>query len=185
MIVLEVGHGDHPEGFEPGAVDPATGTKEHDVNGVCANAAKRRLSQLGYTNVTVTDYGGYLGEIGRKHDESDIFISCHHNAFSDARAQGAEAILHVDRWSPSDEKLALLCAQEFSKALGITNRGIKYLSLSVLSGAISDRWKESQAVCLIEPYFITGSDVDDHHVWSNKAGSALADAIHQYLNMLD
>lgn len=180
-IVLEVGHGDHPDGFEPGAVDSRTGTKEHDMNMVCAQACKNYLEDTyNYINVHVTDSGDYLGNIGKANRTADIFVSCHHNAFSDERAQGAEALIHKEKWHPNDEKLALLCAKHFAEKLSITNRGIKYMNLSVLSGAMNND-KPAQAVCLVEPYFITGADVDDHTKWSTQSGEALACAIHDYL----
>jgi len=181
VITLEVGHGPHPEGFEPGAVDKRTGTEEWKMNHICALACKSYLDEVGYEDVLVTDENNYLSKIGWNNQKSDVFVSVHHNAFSSDAAQGAEALVHAKLASDSDRKLAKLCSHHFAKVLDITDRGIKTRGLSVLSGAIGKRWRDTQAVCLVEPYFITGSDVDNHSEWSRKAGMALGMAINDYL----
>ena len=184
IITLEVGHGPHPDGFEPGAVDPRTGKEEWKLNQICAASCKKYLQKEGYEDVEVTDENNYLGSIGRNNQKSDIFISIHHNAFNLDKAQGAETIIHEVVSNQWDHALAEYCSKSFSEDLGITNRGVKRMSLSVLEGAISDRWTPKQGVCLIEPYFITGRDVDDHEEWSRKAGTALGKAIISYLNYI-
>ena len=184
-ITLEVGHGPHPEGFEPGAVDKRTGTEEWKMNHVCALACKKRLDDYGFTNVLVTDEDNYLSHIGRNNKESDVFVSIHHNAFSSDAAQGAEALVHDKLASDNDRKLAQLCSKYFAGSLEINDRGVKNMGLSVLSGAMKDVDRGDQAVCLVEPYFITGGDVDDHSEWSRKAGMALSNAITEYLKELD
>ena len=181
-IVLEVGHGAHPDGFEPGAVDDRTGTREWDMNKVCAQACESKLKSMGYHNVLVTDQNDYLFQIGKKHHDSKVFVSVHHNAFSNPEAQGSETLVHKTKADASDRKLATILSDKMSKALGIHNRGVKTMSLSVLSGAIHDHHADSQGVVLVEPYFITGDDVTDHSAWSTKAGVAIAEGIHEYLS---
>ena len=181
LIVLEVGHGDHPDGFEPGAVDPRTKTREWDMNKICAESCKKFLEFLGYKKVRVTDSGTWLSHIGKENKDADVFVSIHHNAFSNPEAQGAEALMHKDFWHKNDEKLAELCAKYMSEELHIKNRGIKTMNLSVLKGAMNSE-KPAQAVVLVEPYFITGKDVDDHKKWSKSAGIGVANAIHAYLS---
>ena len=182
-IILEIGHGDHPDGYECGAVDPISRMKEHDLNKIVAESADNHLSHLGFKDITVTDSGDYLGNIGRAHSNCDVFISIHHNAFSDPRAQGSETLIHKDYWNPDDEKLAELLSEKMSSLLRIKNRGIKTMSLSVLKGAIQGAEKPGKAVCLIEPYFITGKDVNNHHIeWSRKAGEAVAIAVDEFLS---
>ena len=184
-IVLEVGHGGHPEGFEPGAVDPRTGVREWDMNKVCAMACKAALSANGYTNVLMTDQNDYLFNIGEQHKDCDVFISVHHNAFSNPSAQGSEALVHKTKATAKHKELAAILADEMSKALDIANRGVKTMSLSVLSGAIFEHHQDSQGVVLVEPYFITGADVENHKEWSTVAGKAIALGIMKYLENQD
>lgn len=181
FIVLEIGHGDHPEGFEPGAVDPRTGTKEHDMNKVCAYSCREELASAGFHNVIVTDDGDYLRRIGEKFKKADIFVSVHHNAFSKDTAQGSETLVHRDYAREADKAFAKLATDEMATELGIANRGVKTMNLSVLKGATKTS-DGDQCVVLVEPYFITGKDVDDHRVWSTKAGKALAKAIKKHLD---
>ena len=182
-IVLEVGHGPHPDGFEPGAVDPRTGKREWDLNKVLAESCKKDLLTMGYTNVCVEDENDYLFSIGRKHSSADIFVSVHHNAFSDPSAQGTETLIHPDALGTSHQFLAQKINKEISGELNnIPNRGVKTRSLGVLTASTMKRHENDQGVVLIEPYFITGSDVDSHEDWSHRAGIALARAIHQHLS---
>lgn len=180
-IVLEVGHGPHPDGFEPGAIDKRTGTQEWRVNKIAANSCYDRLKDLGYKNVLITDENDYLFSIGAKHSKADIFVSIHHNAFSDPRAQGCETLIHPDA-GKQDRKLAEVINQQISEALQINNRGVKTMSLGVLTRSTYNRHEQNTGAVLIEPYFITGANVDNHETWSKKAGKTLATAIHLHLS---
>lgn len=184
-IVLEVGHGGHPDGFEPGAVDPRTGIREWDMNKVCAMTCKATLAAHGYTNVVVTDQNDYLYNIGEKHKDCEVFISVHHNAFSNPNAQGSEALVHKTKATAKHKELAAILAEEMSKALDIANRGVKTMSLSVLSGAIYEHHEDSQGVVLVEPYFITGSEVENHKEWSTVSGKAIARGVMKFLEKQD
>lgn len=181
-IVLEVGHGPHPDGFEPGAVDSRTGVKEWDMNRIVADTAASHLKKLGYTNVAVTDANDYLFGLAQKNAHADIFISCHHNAFSDPSAQGTEVLMHPDAKGEGHGELADLICKETAKALGITNRGVKVMSLGILSESTYLKASSNKAIVLTESYFITGSDVTDHAKWSGLSGIALGTAVHQYLS---
>jgi len=181
IITLEVGHGPHPDGFEPGAVDPISGKEEWKLNQICAAACKKYLLNNGFKDVEITDENNYLGSIGRNNSQSHVFVSIHHNAFNLDTAQGSETIVHDTKSNKFDNKLAELCNKYFSQYLKTNNRGVKKMSLSVLDGAIS-RWTTNQAVVLVEPYFITGKDVNGaHEAWSQRAGGALGLAIEEYL----
>lgn len=180
-IVLEVGHGPHPDGFEPGAVDERTGTQEWKMNRVVANTCYDRLKGLGYQDVTITDENDYLFSLGAKHAKADIFISVHHNAFSDSRAQGTETLVHPD-CMPTDRKLAKVINQQICEALNTHDRGVKTMKLGILSRSTYERNEKNKGVVLIEPYFITGAEVDNHKSWSEKAGLALGTAIHLHLS---
>ena len=179
-IVLEVGHGPHPDGFEPGAVDPATGVKEWDLNAVLADHCQHKLRNMGYTNVVVTDENDYLFAIGAKYANANVFVSCHHNAFHDSSAQGAEVLVHPEA-RDGDKLLAAYIVGAISKSLGIANRGVKEMKLGVLSGSTFERHKDNDGCVLVEPYFITGAGVN-HYAWSELAGHAMAHAIHEFID---
>ena len=177
-IVLEIGHGPHPKGFEPGAVCPRTGKREWDLNKVLGASCKKRLFELGYENIHVEDENDYLFSIGRKHALADVFVSIHHNAFSDPKAQGTESLIHPESLGTGHEKLAKIINKEIAGELdNIANRGVKTRSLGVLSQSTFRRHENNRGVVLIEPYFITGEDVESHEDWSSRAGCALARAI--------
>ena len=181
-IVFEIGHGPHPDGFEPGAVDSISGTREWDMNKIVANVAADDLKNRGYTDVVVTDENDYLFSIGSKYAHSQIFVSCHHNAFSSPKAQGCETLVHPDAGA-QDRKLAEVINQQISEGLKIHNRGVKTMSLGVLTRSTYDRHEQNTGAVLIEPYFITGSDVEGNHKqWSTTAGKALAYAVHLHLS---
>lgn len=181
-IVLEIGHGPHPDGFEPGAVCPRTGKREWDLNKILGESCKKYLFEMGYRNVAIEDENDYLFSIGRKHSNAHIFVSIHHNAFSDPSAQGTETLLHPQAIGSGHEKLAKIINKEISSELNnIPNRGVKTRSLGVLSGSTFKRHENDSGVVLIEPYFITGGDVENHEDWSYRAGRALARAIDIYL----
>ena len=182
VVFLEVGHGDHPDGFGPGAVDERSGIREWDMNKVCAEACKKQLERIGFCNVFVLDPNDYLFNIGKKGSQETIFVSVHHNSFYDDAAQGAEALVHDKVARPQDRAFAGVLAEHMSGALGITNRGVKTMSLSVLEGATNSAI--NNAVCLVEPYFISGKEVSVnklHKKWSIKSGIAIAHGIHAYL----
>ena len=183
QIVLEVGHGPHPDGFEPGAVDPATGIKEWDLNAVLADACQHKLRNMGYTNVVVTDENDYLFSIGSKYSKADVFVSCHHNAFHDDAAQGTEVLVHPEA-REGDRELAQDLVNAMSDALKLSNRGVKEMKLGVLSGSTLERHAQNKGCVLVEPYFITGTGID-HYAMSERAGHAMAHAIHEFLEAQD
>lgn len=184
-IILEVGHGPHPDGFEPGAVDERTGVREWDMNKICARACRKTLTELGYKDVEVTDIDDYLGSIGALYADAEVFVSVHHNAFSDPKAQGAEVLVHQDYGDKQDERLAQIMSEKLATDLDIPNRGVKRAKLGVLRGAIQGSDKPGRAVVLAEPYFITAGDISKHSRWSELAGESMAGAIHAYLLQVD
>ena len=183
VITLEVGHGGHPEGFEPGAVDPITGTREWDMNKIVAVQCKAELDARGYKDVLITDEADYLYSLGAKNRKSHVFVSIHHNAFSNAEAQGSECLVSKSHGTKSDDELAALISMHCSEILEIDDRGVKKnRDLGVLTGFAEARWQNAKAGVLSESYFITGNTVDDHKKWSALAGVAHGWAIHEFLN---
>ena len=184
-IVLEVGHGDHPNGREEGAETVVLGEKitEWCLNVECANSCKKRLTELGYKQVDIAEEDDYLGAIGKKYSYADIFVSIHHNSSYSTEAQGAEVLVHEDLQRPLDRKLASIISRELSEELRIRDRGVKELTLGVLRGFIQNSAKNSAAV-LTESFFISDESLKTHGVhvaWSKKGGVAIANGIHKFI----
>lgn len=178
-VLLEVGHGPYPGGFEKGA--HAHGVNEYDLNWIAARACTERLGTLGIP-CTITDSGASLYDIGAQAKEYDVFISIHHNA-ANASAQGAEALVHKVKHDPEDIELASVLSGYLAAAHGIRDRGVKkHKRLGVLSGAedAEKHYAYTQASVLVECYFMDAL-IDNHHEWSRTSGYFLADGIKRYL----
>lgn len=148
-VLLERGHGPNPKGFEPGAVNAATGITEYELNGIAAEAARIYLVSKGIP-CEVTDSGSALHEIGKLAQGWDVFCSVHHNAFNGS-AQGVECLYHNVLGDEADKQLAELVARTLHQSLGYTNRGAKPQALGVLSGAENT---DVRACVLAECYFM-------------------------------
>ncbi|MEO0686712.1 MAG: N-acetylmuramoyl-L-alanine amidase, partial [Cyanobacteria bacterium J06649_11] len=120
-VMLEVGHGLNPEGWEPGAVG-VNGVREHDLNWIAAKAAQRVLDKAGVPCV-ITDFGGVndsgLREIGKTAAGYDVFCSIHHNSAKTKPKQGAEVFLHRDKGDDEDLYLSQIMSAEIAEELGI------------------------------------------------------------------
>lgn len=180
QVLLEVGHGPTPRGFDPGS--QAHGLREYDLNWVLANSARDALLDLGIS-AKITDATASLYKIGKSADGFPVFVSCHHNAFN-GLAQGTEVLVHDTKADPKDFELAEMISSEISAELGIRNRGVKKKSLAVLSGAEDaegDHYAGSHASVLVEPYFLDALR-SGHELWSERSGRALARAIARFLS---
>lgn len=63
---------------------------------------------------------------------ADLFVSIHHNAFSNATATGTEVYMHTNG-TTEDKKLADLVAPKLAQKTGLKNRGSKKASFAVLT----------------------------------------------------
>jgi len=160
-VYIDIGHGQKPDRFDPGAVHRGTNTSEHSLNIIAAKACETRLFEAGF-DVTIDDLS-------------------RHNSHG-APAQGAEALYHRTKGGTADRKLAAAAAKEMAKELGIRNRGAKPAGLSVLSGAAD---VGVPASILAEMYFMHEQNppnppASDMVIWSHRAGEALARSIIAY-----
>lgn len=177
-VLLEVGHGPMPAGFDPGAVG-VNGVREYDLNLIAARAAKAVIDAAGVPCV-ITDMNASLYAIGQLAAGYDVFCSIHHNSAGTA-AQGAEALVHIDKGDASDVRLANLISAEIARELAIADRnrknGTPRRALGVLSGAEDTNVRVS---VLAELYFIHVA-VPNPTEWSTRGGQATGRAILQWL----
>lgn len=151
LVVIDPGHG----GWDPGAIG-FYGTQEKDIN---LNIA-RFIRLLGLYDDEISIVLTRSEDIYVPHRErtglanrlrADLFVSVHANAHPrHAAANGIEVLVHDDpnlRTYPQSRALALLLQKRLTRALGVTDRGIKHQRLFI-------RWAEMPAV-LIETGFLT------------------------------
>jgi N-acetylmuramoyl-L-alanine amidase len=185
-VYIDVGHGQKPQGYDPGAVHPAKPTTEHALNIIAAGACAKALQDL---NIPVRVDDSNVGNLdaGRAAIGYDVFVSIHHNSLVETNpptsAQGSEAFTHVSKGTANDIALATAAATAMAKELQIRDRGPKVGSLSVLEGA---RIAKVRAAILAELYFMhaqspvnpSPSELPD---WSERGGRALGNAIAVWL----
>ncbi|MCX8103470.1 MAG: N-acetylmuramoyl-L-alanine amidase [Candidatus Bipolaricaulota bacterium] len=151
LVVIDAGHG----GWDPGATG-YYGTQEKDIS---LNIA-RFIRLLGLYDDEISIVLTRSEDIYIPHRErtglanrlrADLFVSIHANAHPrHAAANGIEVLVHDDRSLPTypqNRALALLLQKRLTRALGVTDRGIKHQTLFI-------RWAEMPAV-LIEVGFLT------------------------------
>jgi len=173
-VILEVGHGQNPDGFEPGAT--SGGIWEYDLNWIAAQACRDYL-EANDRSCQITDDDGSLYTLGLEAADAKYFISIHHNAFN-SKAQGAECLVHQAKSEAPDAALAAKIAAYMAHDLGIANRGIKPRSLGVMSGAedATRHFKYTNAQVLAECYFMDAVQ-HGHERMSARAGRAMGRAI--------
>lgn len=181
-VLLEIGHGSNPSGFEPGAV--VGRIREYDLNRIAAQEAQKVILAAGVP-CSITDFGGTtpgndLYEIGKTAAGFDVFCSIHHNA-ANRLAQGAEVLIHNTKGDAADLALAKSMSAEIAAELGIRDRIAggrnPRLALGVLSGAEDTNVRVS---VLAELYFMD-APVANHTDWSERGGKAVGRAILKWL----
>lgn len=181
-VLLEIGHGPNPGGFEPGAV--VGRIREYDLNKIAAQEAQTVILAAGVP-CTITDFGGTtarndLYEIGKTAAGFDVFCSIHHNT-ANGSAQGAEVLIHNSKGDAADLALAQSMSAEIAAELGIRDRIAggrnPRLALGVLSGAEDTNVRVS---VLAELYFMD-APVANHKDWSKRGGKAVGRAILKWL----
>jgi N-acetylmuramoyl-L-alanine amidase len=151
LVVVDAGHG----GWDPGAVG-YYGTQEKDIN----LAIAQFLRLLGLYDDEISIVLTRSADVYIPHRErtglanrlrADLFVSVHANAHPRSpAANGIEVLVHDDTSLPTypqSRALAVLLQQRLTRALGVTDRGIKHQTLFI-------RWAQMPAV-LIETGFLT------------------------------
>lgn len=151
LVVIDPGHG----GWDPGAIG-YYGTQEKDIN---LNIA-RFLRLLGLYDEEISIVLTRSEDVYVPHRErtglanrlkADLFVSIHANAHPKSpAANGIEVLVHEDTdlpTYPQSRALALLLQKRLTRALGVTDRGIKHQRLFI-------RWAQMPAV-LVETGFLT------------------------------
>ncbi len=180
-VFLDVGHGQKPNGYDPGAVNSDSNTTEHYLNQITAAACAAVLSGEGVP-VLVDDGKKSNYDAGKAAVGYDVFVSVHHNSVN-GNAQGTEAFSHSSKGTSSDRALAAAAAKEMAHELGIRDRGRKTAAFSVLSGA---RDANVRVAVLVEIYFMQAQEPPNpppssFEDWSKRGGEALARAILDWL----
>ena len=103
-VYINIGHGQKPDRFDPGAVHGPSGKTEFNLNTIAANACKAVLESAGHT-VTIggNETGNYGG--GTKARGHNICVSMHHNS-AGCNAQGSECLTHRLKVTDRDRHLA-------------------------------------------------------------------------------
>ena len=184
-VLLEIGHGSNPSGFESGADGAGSlREREYDLNGIAAKEALKVIQAAGVPCM-ITDFGGIsidndLYEIGKTAAGFDVFCSIHHNS-ANKSVQGAEVLVHNSKGDAADLALAKLMSAEIAAELGIRDRIANgrdpRLALGVLSGAEDTNVRVS---VLAEVYFID-APVANRTDWSQRGGKAIGRAILKWL----
>lgn len=178
-VYLDVGHGNKPTGYDPGAIHDASRTTEHSLNLIAARSCGEVLMASGIPfRIDDSNVANY--EAGSAAANYDVMVSIHHNATDNGkRVQASEAYYHAARGTDSDRALSALIAEAMAQELGIENRGAKANALAVLSGA---RDVGVRAASLAELYFIHVQEPANPPAaqfadWSRRGGAALGRAI--------
>lgn len=180
LVVIDAGHG----GWDPGAIG-YYGTQEKDIN---LNIA-RFIRLLGLYDDEISIVLTRSEDIYIPHRErtglanrlrADLFVSIHANAHPRSpAANGIEVLVHDDtnlRTYPQNRALALLLQKRLTRALGVTDRGIKHQRLFI-------RWAEMPAV-LIETGFLTNPTEElklRSFTYQWTVAQTIFDAIKEYL----
>lgn len=182
-VYLDVGHGNKPTGYDPGAVNASSRITEHSLNLIAARACADTLQARGVP-VKVDDSNVANYEAGTAAANFDLLVSIHHNSTDDGnKVQASEAYYHAVSGTAEDRVLAQIIARKMAEELGIENRGAKANSLAILSGA---RDVNLRAAALAELYFIHVQTPDNpppsqFSNWSERGGEALGRAIIEWL----
>ena len=182
-VLIDVGHGMKPKGYDSGAVHPGGGMEihEHGLNAMAAEAARAFLQAQGVPCV-VNDDRLFNTDAGKNAQGFDVFVSMHHNS-AEKPAQGSEA-LHFAKSNNASMQLAKMISKEVAAELGVTDRGAKpRTGLSILAAA---NGTNVRAACLAEVYFMHKQTPDNpshskFNDWSRRGGEAVGRAVLEWL----
>ena len=137
ILVLDAGHSLNTPGKETYKGSKGV-VKEWSMNdSVC----RKIQSILKHYNVTIYRTDDTTGKTDISLSErvkrcnnynADLFVSIHHNAFSNATATGTEVYMHANG-TTEDKKLADLVAPKLAEKTGLKNRGSKKAAFAVLT----------------------------------------------------
>lgn len=182
-IMIDVGHGKTPKGFDPGAVHGPSGTTEYSLNLIGATAMAEELVRLGHSAIVDTARRG-LKERGLRAKGYDVLISFHHNAVKEGtKAQYTTARFHATKGTNADKRAAMAVNTAMAKELGLPDKGALPMALGVLSGAKDARVPYA---FLVEPYFVHPQTPNNPHPeemkgWTTRAAIAGARGLHEFL----
>jgi N-acetylmuramoyl-L-alanine amidase len=184
-VFIDVGHGQKPNGYDPGAYHAPSGPSEHELNKIGAETLATNLRSMGI-EALVSDSSLDNFDAGKAAKGYDVFVSFHHNAAANP-AQYCMVAYDARYTAASSRALATLVSARVAKALGIPDKGARDMALAVLSGA---RSAGVPTCILVEPYFIhaqtpANPPATDMVSWSQRSGRAIADAIAEHLGVLN
>lgn len=181
-VLLEIGHGPTPSGFDPGAV--VGSVREHDLNTIAAQEARNVITTAGVP-CTITDFGGNtsrndLYEIGKTAAGFDVFCSVHHNV-ANASAQGAEVLIHNRKGDAEDLALAKLMSAEIASEIGIRDRIAGGRNPRQVLGVLSGAEDTDVRVSVLAEVYFMDAPVENRQDWSRRGGQAIGRAILKWL----
>ncbi|MBR1647404.1 MAG: N-acetylmuramoyl-L-alanine amidase [Selenomonadaceae bacterium] len=183
VIVIDPGHG----GSDTGAVGP-TGVSEKSVSLAVSLKAQKLLTAEGYrvimtrtTDIDVAAPGVPDGvelqaRVDKSPPDTEIFISVHCNAFSNANSHGMETF-HAPT-AVQGKRLATLLNEELERLGGLYNRGVKGARFYVMTHS-------KCPASLIELGFITNPREEKLLASSDyqyKLAQAITNAVNRYFN---
>ncbi|WP_051682959.1 N-acetylmuramoyl-L-alanine amidase [Salinicoccus luteus] len=130
-IGVSRGHGKYTAGKR----SPA-GEREWYFNDPVADAFMEMMGN--YDDVEIIEVSDPIGEVDTplttrtdfaNQNKVDVYIAFHHNAYQGVWFNGGGSEVHVRPYAPQSYELASIVAPLVSKAMGITNRGVKVTNL--------------------------------------------------------
>jgi len=170
---LVIGH----KKASPGASNKNAGLTEFDFNEGLAFEIEKAVRDVDVQRVYRRTYSTLPTDINDL--KPDFIISLHCNAFNES-ASGTETLYY--HRSKKSKRIAEILNDNFVKALGLKDRGIKSKSSEDRGGSLL---KNTNAPCVIvEPFFID-NDSDLKTVQDNRAAlvKAYADSISEIAKM--
>lgn len=176
VVILDAGHG-LPK--DPGAIGIDGKTKESDLNFDLTMKTKKELEARGVkVLLTRTDKNQFktLQErinYAMSHNESDAYVSIHHNSHNKETAMGAQ--IHYDYYNSNGEKLAEKLHKPLADAVQTQDRG-------KIKSNFYTRNITNQPAVIVETSFISNkNDLEKAKANQDQIAKALAQSILEYV----
>lgn len=175
VVILDAGHG-LPK--DPGAIG-LDGTKESDLNYTLTMKTKKELEARGVkVLLTRTDKNQFKTlqqrvNFAMSHDESDAYVSIHHNSHNKQTAMGAQ--IHYDYYNSNGEKLAEKLHKPVADAVQTQDRG------KIKSDFYTKRITNQPAVIVETAFLSNKSDLEKAKANQDQIAKALAQSILEYV----